>query len=75
MSATVLAAAPLRSWRRILVLLLVTVLLETVVLVPARAYGGGDFVDLAVGNASVWFVGEAGVHELGRESAEDSRRI
>jgi hypothetical protein len=48
-------------------------LLVAVLVVPATAYAGGDFVDLAVGNSSVWFVGDAGVHELdartGRELA------
>ena len=39
-------------------------LLIATMFVPASANAGGDFVDLAVGSSSVWFVGEAGVHEL-----------
>jgi hypothetical protein len=35
-----------------------------VLLTPAAARAGGDFVDVAVGSSRVWFVGEAGVHEL-----------
>ena len=31
---------------------------------PPLALAGGDFVDLAVGSARVWFVGEPGVREL-----------
>lgn len=33
-------------------------------LAPAVAYAGGDFVDLAVGSSRVWFVGEPGVREF-----------
>jgi hypothetical protein len=39
-----------------------------VLLAPASARAGGDFVDLAAGSSRVWFVGEAGVHELDARS-------
>src|SRR5713101_7825762 len=39
-------------------------LLVAVLLAPAAARAGGDFVDLAVGSSRVWFVGGAGVREL-----------
>jgi hypothetical protein len=41
-------------------------LLATIVvlLVASPARAGGDFVDLAAGNARVWFVGEPGVREI-----------
>src|SRR5207237_3249568 len=39
-----------------------------VLLMPAAARAGGDFVDLAVSSARVWFVGEPGVHELDARS-------
>lgn len=44
---------------RVCLLLLVAVLLA-----PAAARAGGDFVDLAAGTSRVWFVGGAGVREL-----------
>jgi hypothetical protein len=35
-----------------------------VLLIAPPAHAGGDFVDLAVGNTRVWFVGEPGVREI-----------
>lgn len=40
------------------------VLASAVLLVPAAAQAGGDFVDLAVGTTHVWFVGEPGVRVI-----------
>src|SRR6266571_9244353 len=57
------AASLLRRSYRAALLLLVAILLA-----PAAARAGGDFVDLAVGSSRVWFVGEAGVHELDARS-------
>ncbi len=53
------AASLLRRSYRAALLLLVAILLA-----PAAARAGGDFVDLAVGSSRLWFVGEAGVHEF-----------
>jgi hypothetical protein len=59
MVATMLTVRPLPRASAATVLVLCAVLLA-----PAAARAGGDFVDLAVGGAHVWFVGEPGVHEL-----------
>jgi hypothetical protein len=40
------------------------VVVVVVLLAAPLARAGGDFVDLAVGNTRVWFVGEPGVREL-----------
>ena len=54
---------PKQPWRR-RSLHGVTPLLIIVLVLPAVARAGGDFVDLAGGGSRVWFVGEAGVREF-----------
>jgi len=44
------------------------VVVVVVLLAAPLARAGGDFVDLAVGNTRVWFVGEPGVRELDAHS-------
>jgi hypothetical protein len=44
------------------------VVVAVVLLAAPLARAGGDFVDLAVGNTRVWFVGESGVRELDAHS-------
>jgi DNA-binding beta-propeller fold protein YncE len=39
-----------------------------ILIAPAIARAGGDFVDLAVGSSRVWFVGEPGVREFDARS-------
>jgi len=58
--------APSRMRLRRLVGLAVVVVV--VLLAAPLARAGGDFVDLAVGNTRVWFVGEPGVRELDARS-------
>jgi hypothetical protein len=55
-----------RRFIRLIALALAAV--AVVLLMPAAARAGGDFVDLAVSSARVWFVGEPGVHELDARS-------
>src|SRR5690348_15238212 len=59
-------AAPRRLLLSRLVWLAVFVVV--VLLAAPLARAGGDFVDLAVGNTRVWFVGEPGVRELDAHS-------
>jgi hypothetical protein len=56
--------------RRLLLSRLVglAVVVVVVLLAAPLAIAGGDFVDLAVGNTGVWFVGEPGVRELDAHS-------
>ena len=52
-------------WRLLLSRVVGLAVVVVVVLLAAPlARAGGDFVDLAVGNTRVWFVGEPGVREL-----------
>ena len=44
------------------------IVVAVILLAAPLARAGGDFVDLAVGNTSVWFVGEPGVRELDARS-------
>src|SRR5436190_21851599 len=61
--------ATVRLERRLVRLIaLALAAVAVVLLMPAAARAGGDFVDLAVSSARVWFVGEPGVHELDARS-------
>lgn len=68
---SLLPAVPRAAARRMRLSRLVglgVVVVVVVLLAAPLARAGGDFVDLAVGNTRVWFVGEPGVRELDARS-------